>query len=306
MGGIPISGPLVRKYSSDTYPTHLEWLAQGGYRSVATTSDLNLTTIPLDVRKKLMIVGVHNVSGKPILYWLNCPDSSASSLSNDTYWEPIPIGQNLQGGIVFKGFVNGDTGLTSNGYTLAESPLTPSDVQAGWFWIVDNAGTHDYGSGDITSAVSDWIVYDNAQYRKLAQSSPTDWYTITSMPSVIYNLGEGNISYVEDAASDGKIYARKNAAWEDITVTADQYAIVTSDGAGWVDLSELYGIGTDFYMGSTTSSGSVRKTYARGSGSEIDLEVIPKGTTGKFKISKDSSLRKTSITLKEQMMRYIK
>ena len=194
MADVRITGPLNTKYTGDQYPTHYEQYGVGGYRFVENYTQL--TSIETYKRRRLMLVGIANYGGSPALFWLLSPDNTASNLANNAYWTQVNIGQSLDAGVIFKGFVDWTSGLITggsyDGQTMTDVPLIPAATEPGWFWIVNTTGSYDPGSGSFSANANDWIIYDGSQFRLNEQSSVT-WSSLTGVPQILRDIGDGTI-----------------------------------------------------------------------------------------------------------------
>ncbi|MHA2063630.1 MAG: hypothetical protein ACXABY_04520 [Candidatus Thorarchaeota archaeon] len=191
--GVAVTGPLETKFANDVYPTHKQELTHGGYRSVASISELH--AIPTERRRMLMMVAVRNYGGEPGLVWLDTADNTPAQLSDNDNWQPVSMGDEIDSALTFRGFVDMTDGSTSDGFTISDNPVTPPEMTNGWFWIVEVAGTYDFGSGNITASINDWIVYDGTYLRKLSQTSVASWNTLSDRPQILLDIVSGSVVY---------------------------------------------------------------------------------------------------------------
>jgi hypothetical protein len=201
--GVNITGTLATKFSTDVYPTHSQELGQGAYRSVASTTEL--FAIPVERRRLLMMVAVRNYGGDPALLWLDAADNTPAQLGDNNNWKEVTIGATVQGGVTFRGFVSMADGSTTDGFTISDNPLNPPSMGNGWFWIVEVAGTYDFGSGNITANINDWIIYDGTYLRKLSQTSVASWNTLADRPQILLDIVDGTIVYGTQTWVDSQI-----------------------------------------------------------------------------------------------------
>ncbi len=126
-----VLGPIEPNGSMDKYPTHLDSLGKGGFRSVPFMSDVNL--IPVNRRKEGMLVYVANPSTPTDVGFYQLKGGIA-----DGNWDKIPLGEPGIG-VSFTG-------------SLPAAPLTPTRNQAY------------YNTSDKKS-----YIYDGVQWQIFAQ-----------------------------------------------------------------------------------------------------------------------------------------
>jgi len=201
LGNPTVTAPLRPKYITDDYGTHEDTFGVGGLRTVQSVADLS--AIQLKRRKSYMIVNVRNYLGSARPFWLASPDDNPTNLANNAYWIPVPfenwVVTGPSGGYIFKGKFNATTGLVTTGdyvgVALSDTP-TPANVQPGWYWQIDTAGTEDFGG---TVAVADEVLDTGdaveTNFTGALSNVPVNVGTvsITDGTQVITDDGSGNL-----------------------------------------------------------------------------------------------------------------
>ncbi|KKN88641.1 hypothetical protein LCGC14_0245320 [marine sediment metagenome] len=193
-----VSGPIQAIGNNPLIPTHSDERGRGGYKPVDTYTDLE--NLPWEKRRALMLVGVRSYSdSNPALFWLRSPSNNQSDLEDNDNWELVQIGAQVIGGFIYKGSFSATTGLTSTGYTLQDDPLIPTDTVNGNFFVCQTADTYDFGSGNITFLLGDWVIWEGTRWRKLDQTSAVDWNVMTGIPQVLQDIGNGTINVAQQS-----------------------------------------------------------------------------------------------------------
>jgi hypothetical protein len=79
-----------------------------------------------------------------------------TGMDESCYYSKIVLGA-----ITYKNTLDGDTGTPTGGSALADGVGT-----TGWWYRCTTAGTYNYGSGDITLAVGDNLIYNGTTWEK--------------------------------------------------------------------------------------------------------------------------------------------
>ena len=105
-------------------------------------------------------VSNHEAAANPHpLYILSALIGAANGVASLDGTGKIPLAQIPDmNGLAFQGLWNANTNTPT---------LPPGGVLEGWFWIVDTAGTQDFGSGPISFEPKDWAIYADGEIRKI-------------------------------------------------------------------------------------------------------------------------------------------
>src|SRR5690606_17485152 len=161
----------------------------GGTSNTMTAAAMH--AIPVEKRRRQMIVSVYSDGGQPALYWLLSPDNTVANLSNNAFWQKIPLGTSFPSGFTFKGQFSAVTLLNGESMLITDNPLSPVDAMNGWFYVCNEAGTANFGGGNQTFNLNDWVIWDGARWRRLAQVSALQWNLITGIPNIILDIASG-------------------------------------------------------------------------------------------------------------------
>jgi hypothetical protein len=175
---ISVKSYIGTEATTDTYATHLANLGRGGCHSVDSNAQRNL--IPVDRRRRFMLCVVADVgNGNPGLYWLNTPPNpTTSQLANNSFWEIVPIGFQLDGVLNLRGFV-----------AAANLDLEDGTGSSGDLWIVDTGGIVQYpeifNGAETTLQAGDFIIYLNDKWNLvLTGSTSVNWNNLAGKPNL--------------------------------------------------------------------------------------------------------------------------
>ena len=131
---------------------------KGGPFLVNSLAERN--NIPVNKRVSLCLCAVRdNGSGNPALYWLKTPlNATKAQLADNQYWELIITDNTFNAGFTPKG----PWSAATNTPTLADGVGTVGDT-----YMVSESGTVNFGSGNITFAAGNTVIYDGTFWRKV-------------------------------------------------------------------------------------------------------------------------------------------
>ena len=214
--GVKVTGPIVRKAASDTYPTHENRAALEGFYVVDDIAGRN--AIPNDVRgtKCCAFVIDSDGAGNPNIYIID----DTTNITDDANWALFQSAV-ISGGLSYQGQWDAST----NTPALADGGGT-----AGYFYVASASGSVDFGSGSISFNIGDWVIYDSGVWSKLTQSGATnDWNTMVNKPSTFPPSSHAHI--ISDVtglqlALDAKI---DNGSIETASISGDAALVVGSN-----------------------------------------------------------------------------
>lgn len=209
---------------------------------------------------------------------------------NGTNWGPASISS----GLMYTGTYNATT--NSPNVVAAGGP-------EGTFYIVNVAGTQDFGAGAITFAVGDWVIYDGTAWSKvpLSGNSVTSFngrtgvvtplandYTWSMLQKTSGKLTGSKISEIEDVdvtgLADGYILRWQTNKWivTPETSPAVQSAAVASTGGSVISVSQT---GTN----AASSPRSAVILQNNGTGGTNEYNLIARNASGATTFSIDQA-----------------
>ena len=130
--------------------------------------------------------GITFRDGSRLTYFPDPTDYAGYHLGTDgtnIFWEADVV---VEGAVIFKG-----------AWSAANPPgggtptISDATGESGWQWIVSAAGTQNLGSGNITFAIGDLVIYDGTKYVKIeatAAQVQSNWTELNSLaPGYIQN-----------------------------------------------------------------------------------------------------------------------
>jgi len=174
---VRLSSNISTKNPADVYATHLDNLGKGGVHTKSSIAQMN--GITLERRTRLMLCVVADVgNGSPGLYWLNTPSNpTIAQLSDNQYWEPVPLGTTLNGVLTLKGFES------AGSLTILDGTGSNGDT-----YIVDAGGSVNnpniFGGQAVTLIAGDYLVYEAGIWNIISTGATSvNWNTLTGKPT---------------------------------------------------------------------------------------------------------------------------
>ena len=174
---VRLSSNISTKNPADVYATHLDNLGKGGVHTKTSIAQMN--GITLERRTRLMLCVVADVgNGSPGLYWLNTPSNpTIAQLSDNQYWEPVPLGTTLNGVLTLKGFES------AGSLTILDGTGSNGDT-----YIVDAGGSVNnpniFGGQAVTLIAGDYLVYEAGIWNIISTGATSvNWNTLTGKPT---------------------------------------------------------------------------------------------------------------------------
>jgi len=174
---VRLSSNISTKNPADVYATHLDNLGKGGVHTKSSIAQMN--GITLERRTRLMLCVVADIgNGNPGLYWLNTPSNpTIAQLSDNQYWEPVPLGTTLNGVLTLKGFES------AGSLTILDGTGSNGDT-----YIVDAGGSVNnpniFGGQAVTLIAGDYLVYEAGIWNIISTGATSvNWNTLTGKPT---------------------------------------------------------------------------------------------------------------------------
>lgn len=207
------------------------------------------------------------VIGK-VLTGLNVIGSTISS--SDSILDAFGKLQNQINGVIGGAIYQGVYNATTNSPALIDGTGTK-----GYYYVVNVAGTQNFGSGAIIFEVGDWVIYNGAIWQKVDNTD-----AVTSVNGFIgaVNLTTGNVS------ESGNLYYT-NARGIGSTLTA------YSSGAGTVSSADTILQAIQKLNGNTAAISATYVTTVNGSSGAISNVALTTATLSQFTSTSSAQLR---------------
>ena len=133
---------------------------------------------------------VQQTAGIPMTYRGNLSANKVATLGVDGKLDVSQIPSSLSGSVVFRGSWNASTNTPTLG------PGLPSGVQAGWEYIVGDAGSQTIEDGSTLRSynIGDLVIYDGAHWNRIQSVSS---FTSLTAASASHLLVNGNVNTAE-------------------------------------------------------------------------------------------------------------